>query len=124
MWPHAEAIFVGDSWEPDVLGPIAAGMRSVHVDRAQGEKAGSPPPLVAGAIRIGDLRPLLHTGILEGGTNLIRLLGVLVLRGRAIGPSTSAAAPGTPPSAPRSAARALGFALAALVALTALRRVS
>jgi putative hydrolase of the HAD superfamily len=63
----AEAIFVGDSWEPDVLGPIAAGMRSVHVDRDQGVKAGSPPPLVAGAIRVSDLRPLLHTGILKGG---------------------------------------------------------
>jgi putative hydrolase of the HAD superfamily len=62
-----EAIFVGDSWEPDVVGPIAAGMRSVHVDRAQGEKAGSLPPLVAGAIRVSDLRDLLHTGILEGG---------------------------------------------------------
>jgi putative hydrolase of the HAD superfamily len=63
-----EAIFVGDSWEPDVLGPIAAGMRSVHVNRARGEKEGSPPPLVAGAIRVSDLRFLLDAGILEGGS--------------------------------------------------------
>ncbi len=33
-----EAIFVGDSWTPDVLGPIDAGMRSVHVDRTPGEE--------------------------------------------------------------------------------------
>lgn len=63
-----EAIFVGDSWEPDVLGPIGAGMRSVHVDRAQGERAGSLPALVAGATRVGDLRRLLDAGMLEGGT--------------------------------------------------------
>jgi putative hydrolase of the HAD superfamily len=63
-----EAIFVGDSWEPDVLGPIGAGMRSVHVDRAQGERAGSLPPLVAGATRVSDLGRLLDAGILEGGS--------------------------------------------------------
>jgi putative hydrolase of the HAD superfamily len=62
-----EAIFVGDSWEPDVLGPIGAGMRSVHVDRTEGERAGSLPPLVAGATRVSDLRRLLDAGILEGG---------------------------------------------------------
>jgi putative hydrolase of the HAD superfamily len=63
-----EAIFVSDSWEPDVLGPIGAGMRSVHVDRAQGERAGSLPPLVAGATRVSDLGRLLDAGILEGGS--------------------------------------------------------
>jgi putative hydrolase of the HAD superfamily len=64
-----EAIFVGDSWEPDVLGPIGAGMRSVHVDRSTGERAGTVPAplLVAGATRIGDLRGLLDAGILDGG---------------------------------------------------------
>jgi putative hydrolase of the HAD superfamily len=63
-----EAIFVSDSWEPDVLGPIGAGMRSVHVDRARGESAGSLPPLVAGATRVSDLGRLLDAGILEGGS--------------------------------------------------------
>lgn len=59
-----DAIFVGDSWKPDVLGPISAGMRSVHVDRSEG--TGSAPELVAGASRIGDLRGLLNGRILEG----------------------------------------------------------
>jgi putative hydrolase of the HAD superfamily len=63
-----EAIFVGDSWEPDVLGPIGAGMRSVHVDRAGRGSAGSLPPLVEGVTRVDDLRGLLHGGILEGGS--------------------------------------------------------
>ena len=63
----AEAVFVGDSWQPDVLGPIDAGMRSVHVDRTPGAMAGSLPALVAGAIRVSDLRPLLDAGILGGG---------------------------------------------------------
>jgi putative hydrolase of the HAD superfamily len=64
-----EAIFVGDSWEPDVLGPIGAGMRSVHVDRSRGERAGSasPPPLVVGASRVDDLRGILGAGILDEG---------------------------------------------------------
>ena len=62
----AEAIFVGDSWQPDVLGPIDAGMRSVHVDRTPGGMAGSLPALVAGAIRVSDLRRLLDAGILDG----------------------------------------------------------
>jgi putative hydrolase of the HAD superfamily len=61
-----EAIFVGDSWEPDVLGPIGAGMRSVHVDRARRDGGGSAPPLVTGAARVDDLRGLLRGGILEG----------------------------------------------------------
>jgi putative hydrolase of the HAD superfamily len=63
-----EAIFVGDSWEPDVLGPIGAGMRSVHVDRAKQDRGGSAPPLVAGVTRVDDLRGLLLGGLLEGGT--------------------------------------------------------
>ena len=31
-----EAVFVGDSWEPDVLGPIGVGMRSVLAESANG----------------------------------------------------------------------------------------
>lgn len=62
----AEALFVGDSWQPDVLGPIQAGMRSVHVDRTQGGMARPLPALVAGATRVSDLRRLLQAGILDG----------------------------------------------------------
>jgi putative hydrolase of the HAD superfamily len=63
-----EALFVGDSWEPDVLGPIDAGMRSVHIARMQEGEAGPLPPLVTGATRVTDLRRLLDAGFLEGGT--------------------------------------------------------
>jgi putative hydrolase of the HAD superfamily len=62
--PAPDAVFVGDSWKPDVLGPISVGMQSVHVDRSQG--TGSAPELVFGASRIGDLRGLLNGRILEG----------------------------------------------------------
>jgi putative hydrolase of the HAD superfamily len=58
----AEALFVGDSWNPDVLGPIDAGMRSVHVWRSTG--IGEPPTLVAGSCRVADLRPLLERGFI------------------------------------------------------------
>jgi putative hydrolase of the HAD superfamily len=58
-----EALFVGDSWEPDVLGPIDAGMRSVHVWRSKGTD--EPPPLVPGASRMTDLRPLLEGALLD-----------------------------------------------------------
>jgi putative hydrolase of the HAD superfamily len=61
--PASEALFVGDSWHPDVLGPINTGMRSVHVWRSEG--AEGPPTLVAGASRIPDLRPLLDPGFLD-----------------------------------------------------------
>ena len=63
-----EALFVGDSWRPDVLGPIDAGMRSVHIERREdGNGVESLPPLVAGPTRVSDLRRLLHAGILVGG---------------------------------------------------------
>jgi putative hydrolase of the HAD superfamily len=62
--PASEAVFVGDSWRPDVLGPMSAGMRTVHVWR--GERTEEPPALVPGACRVDDLRPLLGTGFLEG----------------------------------------------------------
>jgi putative hydrolase of the HAD superfamily len=63
-----EALFVGDSWKPDVLGPIEAGMRSVHIARRQDDGEDSLPPLGAGATRVNDLRRLLDAGILEGNT--------------------------------------------------------
>ena len=54
-------LFVGDSWGPDVEGPLAAGLRPVHVWR-DGEPhttAGSPPPLNGTIRRVGDLRGVL-----------------------------------------------------------------
>jgi putative hydrolase of the HAD superfamily len=62
--PPSEAVFVGDSWKPDVLGPLSAGMRTVHVWRGGGIE--EPPALVPGACRVDDLRTLLGTGFLEG----------------------------------------------------------
>jgi putative hydrolase of the HAD superfamily len=62
--PAPDALFVGDSWRPDVLGPISVGMQSVHVDRGPG--TGSAPELIAGASRIADLRGLLNDAILGG----------------------------------------------------------
>jgi putative hydrolase of the HAD superfamily len=60
-----EALFVGDSWKPDVLGPIEAGIRTVHVWR--GEGTDGLPALVPGASRVDDLRRLLDEGFLDDG---------------------------------------------------------
>lgn len=52
----AESLFVGDSWRPDVLGPLANGFAgAVHIDRwsSPGE------PLPTGASRSADLRGVL-----------------------------------------------------------------
>jgi putative hydrolase of the HAD superfamily len=51
-----DAIFVGDSWRPDVLGPISVGMTSVHVCR---DPTKDLPELIDGARRIGGLEQLL-----------------------------------------------------------------
>jgi len=58
-----DAVFVGDSWKPDVLGPIGVGMRSVHICRSPG--TASLPELVTGAYRVSDLHALLALGILD-----------------------------------------------------------
>jgi putative hydrolase of the HAD superfamily len=53
-----DAVFVGDSWGPDVRGPQEIGMTPVHLWRA-GERAGQrPPPLPTGAHRIAELSEL------------------------------------------------------------------
>ena len=52
----AEALFVGDSYGPDVLGPVDVGMRAVHVWRADHHDA---PPLPDNAHRVRDLRGVL-----------------------------------------------------------------
>ncbi|NGO69945.1 HAD family hydrolase [Streptomyces boncukensis] len=51
-----QALFVGDMWEADVLGPLAAGMRAVHLCRAERAVRGATPALPAGAVRVGTLR--------------------------------------------------------------------
>jgi len=62
------ALFVGDTWGADVEGPLAAGMRAVHLVRP-GAVAwrgplpqpgpGEPPPLPGGAYRVTSLDGLL-----------------------------------------------------------------
>jgi putative hydrolase of the HAD superfamily len=54
-----EALFVGDTWVPDVEGPLAAGMRAVHVWRDDRAGEPDPPPLVDGVVRAGDLSTVL-----------------------------------------------------------------
>ena len=54
--PPAQALFVGDTWGPDVEGPVAAGMWAVHVCRD--DRPGPTPPLPPGVRRISDLREL------------------------------------------------------------------
>src|SRR5437660_1671130 len=53
----AEALFVGDSWGPDVEGPAALCMRPVHVWRPEwdGERE-PPPPVTDGVVRVPDLQ--------------------------------------------------------------------
>lgn len=54
----AEAVFVGDTWTPDVEGPLAAGLRPIHVFRNghdHGIATVDPPPLIDGVRRVPDL---------------------------------------------------------------------
>ena len=62
----SETVFVGDTWGPDVEGPLAAGLRPVHLFRTdQAERARETgaeplaPPLPDGVVRAADLRALL-----------------------------------------------------------------
>jgi putative hydrolase of the HAD superfamily len=56
-----EAVFVGDTWYPDVEGAWAAGLLPVHVWR-DGDPGTTdpPPPLPDGVRRIDDLRGVLN----------------------------------------------------------------
>jgi putative hydrolase of the HAD superfamily len=54
-----EAVFVGDSWGPDVEGPQHAGMAAVHLWRPAGRMGAVPPVLKEGALRISALDELL-----------------------------------------------------------------
>jgi putative hydrolase of the HAD superfamily len=53
----AQTLFVGDTFGPDVEGPVAYGMRALHLWRDDME--GDPPPLPPGATRAPDLRAVL-----------------------------------------------------------------
>jgi putative hydrolase of the HAD superfamily len=55
----ARAVFVGDSWEPDVRGPRRLGMTAVHIWR-EDERAGQlAPPLEPGDHRVSELTGVL-----------------------------------------------------------------
>ncbi|MDQ4134363.1 MAG: HAD family hydrolase [Actinomycetota bacterium] len=58
----ADAVFVGDTWGPDVEGPLAAGLRPVHVCRngASDVATEPPPPLIDGVRRFPDLRGVIE----------------------------------------------------------------
>lgn len=53
-----QALYIGDTWGPDVVGPLAVGMRAVHLWRSERAGEGDPPPLRDGALRVADLRAL------------------------------------------------------------------
>ena len=53
--PH-DAVFVGDTWDADVEGPLAFGMRPVHLCRD--DFSGEPPSLPPGVARISSLAEL------------------------------------------------------------------
>jgi putative hydrolase of the HAD superfamily len=55
----SQALFVGDSWYPDVEGPLEAGLRPVHVWRKDERGEVEPPPLIDGVRRVPDLRGVL-----------------------------------------------------------------
>ena len=54
----AETVFVGDTWDADILGPLDLGMTPVHVHRPDSRKAA--PPLPDGVHRVTDLTGLLR----------------------------------------------------------------
>jgi putative hydrolase of the HAD superfamily len=54
-----EAIFVGDTWGPDVDGPRRMGMPAVHVWRTGEHDGRQPPELPEGTYRIDELSELL-----------------------------------------------------------------
>lgn len=60
-------LFVGDMWVPDVLGPLTAGMRAVHLWRPDRAVDGVAPPLPEGAARITGLRELIPAVDSGGG---------------------------------------------------------
>ena len=62
----ADTVFVGDSFGPDVEGPLGVGIATaIHVYRAGEEPPRAAPPLPEGAVRVSDLRGVLDV-ILDG----------------------------------------------------------
>ncbi len=56
----ADTVFVGDSFGPDVEGPLGVGIpTAVHVYRQGEEPPRAAPPLPEGAVRVSDLRGVL-----------------------------------------------------------------
>lgn len=54
-----DAAFVGDTWDADVEGPRAAGMRPFHLWREDNHDPGPPPP-PEGVVRISSLAELVE----------------------------------------------------------------
>ncbi|MDQ6910128.1 MAG: HAD family hydrolase [Actinomycetota bacterium] len=54
-----DALFVGDTWYPDVEGARSVGLRAVHVWRADAPPGDGPPALVEGVERVADLSGIL-----------------------------------------------------------------
>lgn len=52
-----DVVFVGDSWGPDVVGPLEFGMAAIHISRDHSDRP--PPELPGGARRIGSLTEFL-----------------------------------------------------------------
>jgi putative hydrolase of the HAD superfamily len=69
--PASETIFVGDSWGPDVLGPLSFGITAIHIDRSH---SWSSPDLVEGSHRISSLDELLSLPALIGRDDATELL--------------------------------------------------
>jgi putative hydrolase of the HAD superfamily len=63
----SETVFVGDSWEPDVLGPIRMGMTSVHICR---DPTRSWPELLPGAHRVSALDQLFDLDLFTEGSKV------------------------------------------------------
>jgi putative hydrolase of the HAD superfamily len=61
-----EALFVGDSFFPDVEGPTAHGFRAVHVVRDDDDR--QPQPLPPHAARVPDLRGVLDLVVSRTGS--------------------------------------------------------
>jgi HAD superfamily hydrolase (TIGR01509 family) len=58
--PAADVLFVGDTWGPDVAGPLEVGLRPLYVNRAGHWPDGTAPPDAGGVAVAADL-----TGILD-----------------------------------------------------------
>jgi putative hydrolase of the HAD superfamily len=58
--PAAEVLFVGDTWGPDVAGPLEAGLRPLYLRRDGHWPDGTAPPTTDGVAVAADLRGILE----------------------------------------------------------------